>query len=123
MPDFAVTIFPQTPAEHIAVLEDARRTLVARLAEAHANLFVIALRHPTKEGEPFFVVASCSFGFYVGSMLNAQLFSPPLDVQLTGFRLPDGETPKPEMMLYRNAINEAIADTDRTIAFWKSKEN
>lgn len=117
-------ILPQTDADHLEVCKIARKVMTALLSEAPANQFVVVLRYPEPlAGQPVLCVAhSGSFGYYVGSMINAARWSPPLpDIKLTGFALPNGQTPRPELMLYRNALNEAIQQCDQEIASWQEK--
>ena len=113
---------PRTPAEHLATSQLMRRELSALLAETPANCFVIVLRHPEREDWPLLVAATCSLGHYVGTIINAIRFYPPLgDIKLTGFRLSDGVEPRPELMLFRNALALAIKDCDEAIATWQKE--
>lgn len=114
---------PQTPQDHIKLLEQARTLLRASLAELPPNKFVIALRHPdpSKNEQSYFVAHSGSFGYYIGSLLNAQMFDPPFDVKLNGFRFSDGVEPKPEVMSVRIAMREAFEDIERQIEHWKGQ--
>lgn len=110
---------PQTPQDHIALLERAKSQLRAMLAEARPNVFVIALRtdaHP----RGIFVAHSDSFGYYPGSLLNAAHIIPPFNVNLHGF-LVNGVEPKPEPVLLRNAFAEAFATVEEEINHWKGQ--
>lgn len=126
MPDIPAFIpgleMPTTPAEHLATCQHMRREFTAILAEAPANQFVIALRHQERADWPLVFVATCSLGYYVGSIMNAVRYNPPMgDIKLEGFRLQDGSIPRPEFMLFKIALNEAIKECDEAIVTWQKE--
>lgn len=113
-----------TPAELIEAAELMLSMYEHALPHCSPNVYTFALRHPTRLDAPFSVLAYApGHGFYVGGILYAFTFVPPLTIDISGLKLNDGTTPVPEMMRLSAAIQEGIEDTRAHIARMKAENN